>query len=68
MVKTLNFQDKGCSMIPGWGIKIPRALRWGQKRKKRSEIVHMEGRACVLEILRMCIQDVNGWRWRVKRG
>ena len=35
MVKTLNFQDKGCSMIPGWGIKIPRALRWGQKKKKK---------------------------------
>ena len=32
----------------------------------RVMVVKMERSASVLEILRMCIEDVNGWRWRVR--
>ena len=36
VVKTPSFEGRGEGLIPGWGTKIPDALRCGQKQKKTS--------------------------------
>jgi len=34
-IKTSSSNAAGTGSIPGWGIKIPHAVQYGQKKKKR---------------------------------
>ena len=35
MVRTLHFHCRGMVSLPGWGTNVLRALRHGQKKKKK---------------------------------
>ena len=37
VVRTLCFTAKGVGSVPGWGTKIPQAMKHGQKKKRERE-------------------------------
>ena len=43
VVRTLCFTAKGVGSVPGWGTKIPQAMKHGQKKKKREREKYMFG-------------------------
>ena len=38
VVRTPCFHYRGTGLTPGWGTKIPQAVRCGQKKKKEKKI------------------------------
>ena len=38
VIRTQHFHCRGPGLIPGWGTKIPQAVRRGQIKKKKKEM------------------------------